>query len=104
MIFKDATKIQNGRQRSTLKLKVRIFSKFTITFLTIWRYAGDFFKLLLKFEIAATDKLSQKLFKFYYHITHDMAMCRCFFKILLKFKIAAMDELHTFLWAQKLKN
>ena len=45
VIFKDATKIQNGRQRSqnffvgakTLKLKVRNYSNPTITFLTIYR-------------------------------------------------------------------
>ena len=27
-----------------------------------------------------------------------------FFNVLLKFKMAAMHELHSFLWAQKLKN
>ena len=64
--FRDATKIQNGRQRSTLinvvgakilKLKVRNYSNFTITFPTIWRYAWDFFKVLLIFNMAAMDKL-----------------------------------------------
>ena len=64
--FKDATKIQNGRQKSTpklfvdaknLKLEVRNDSNFTITFPTIWRCAGDFFKVLLKFKMAATDQL-----------------------------------------------
>ena len=58
----DATEFQNGRQRSTPKffvgaktpkLKVRNFSNFTITFPTIWRYASDFFKVLLKFKMAA---------------------------------------------------
>ena len=76
-MFEDATKFQNGRQRSTpnffvgaksLKLKVRNYSNFTITFPTIWRFASDFFK------------------------------------VLLKFKMAAMDKLHIFLWAQNLKN
>ena len=66
MIFKDATKIQNGRQRSTpknfvgaktLKLEVQNYSNFTITFPTIWRYAGDIFKVLLKFKMTATDQL-----------------------------------------------
>ena len=60
--FKDASKIQNGRQRSTLnffvgtntlKLKVRKYTNFTITF-PIWRCACDFFKVLLKFKMAAT--------------------------------------------------
>ena len=77
LIFKDATKIQNGRQRSTskkivgaktLKLKVRNYSNFAITFPTILRCAGDFFKVLLKFKMAATN------------------------------------QLHNFLWAQKRKN
>ena len=47
VIFKDATKIQNGHQRSTPKF----------------------------FVGAKTQKLSQKLFKFYNHIPHDMEMC-----------------------------
>ena len=41
----------------TLKLKVRNYSNFTITFPTIWRCASDFFKVLLKFKMAAMDKL-----------------------------------------------
>ena len=58
--------MQNGRQRSTpkcfvgakiLKLKVRNYSYFTITYPTIWRCAGDFFKVLLKFKMDATDQL-----------------------------------------------
>ena len=64
--FKDAAKIQNGRQRSTLKhfvgaktlkLQVRYYSNFTITFPTIWRCAGDIFKVLLKLKMGATDQL-----------------------------------------------
>ena len=64
--FKDATKIQNGRQKSTskffvgaktLKLKVRNYSDFTITFPTIWRCAGDFFRVLQNFKMAAKDQL-----------------------------------------------
>ena len=64
--FRDATKNQNNRQRATLKffvgakilkLKVRKYSNFTITFPMIWRCAGDFFKVLLKFKMAATDQL-----------------------------------------------
>ena len=39
------------------KLKVRNYSNFTITFPTIWRCARDFFKVLLKFKIAATNQL-----------------------------------------------
>ena len=64
--LKDATKFQIGRLRSTLIffvgaktviLKVRNFSNFTVTFPTIWKCAGDFFKVLLKFKMAAMDKL-----------------------------------------------
>ena len=41
----------------TPKLKVGNDSNFTITFPTIWRCASDFFKILLKFKMAAMDKL-----------------------------------------------
>ena len=64
MFIKDATKIQNGRQRSTPKtfvgaktLKVRNYSNFTITFPTIWRCAGDISKALLKFKMVDTEQL-----------------------------------------------
>ena len=50
--FRDANKIHNGCQRSALKNVVG----------------------------AKTLKLSQKLFKFYYHIPHDMEMCRWLFR------------------------
>ena len=65
-IFKDVTKIQKCCQSSTPiffvcaktpKLKVGNYSNFTITFPTIWRCAGDFFKVSLKFKMAATNKL-----------------------------------------------
>ena len=64
--FKDSITIQNGRQKSTpnffvgantIKLKVRSYSIFSVTFLIIWRSAGDFFKVLIKFKRAATDQL-----------------------------------------------
>ena len=64
VFFKVATKIQNNRQKSTLiffvsaktlKLTIRNFSNYTITFPTIWRCSGDLFKVLLKFKMAATD-------------------------------------------------
>ena len=91
VIFKDATKFQNGRQMSTLnffvgakttKLKERIiqillsgnYSNFTITFPTIWRCASDFFQVLLKFKMAAMDKLHVGA-KTENHITHHLEMC-----------------------------
>ena len=50
----------------TPKIEGRNYSNFTITFPTICRCAGDFLKVLLKFEMAAMDELhnflwSQKL-------------------------------------------
>ena len=41
----------------TTKLKKINYSNFTITFPTIGRYASDFFRVLLKFKMAAMDKL-----------------------------------------------
>ena len=41
----------------TKKIKVSDYSNFTITFPTIWRYAGDCFKVLLKFKMAAMGEL-----------------------------------------------
>ena len=41
----------------TQKLKVVIYSNFTITFTTIWRCASDFFKVLRKFKMAAMHEL-----------------------------------------------
>ena len=62
-------------------------TNFTITLPTQWRSASDIFEVLLKFAKAATyqlhnflwaqilKNLSQKLFKFYNHITHHMEIC-----------------------------
>ena len=41
-----------------VELKVINYSNFTITFPTIWRYARDFFRMLLKFKMADTDQLN----------------------------------------------
>ena len=82
-------------------LKFRNYSNFAITFPTIWRCAGDIFKVLLKFKMAATDQLQffsgrkklKKLvwsFFFYFTITF-LATCgfaSVFLKMLPKFKIA----------------
>ena len=88
LIFKDATKIQNGRQKSTPKY-----------------FVGA--KTLYSLEVVdrvRLQKLSRKLFKFYNHIPHDMDMCICdFFKALRKFKMAAMRELQIVFLAQKRK-
>ena len=123
--FRDATKIQNGCQRSTLKncvgakilkLKVRNYLNFTITFPMIWRCAGYFFKVLLKFKMAATDQLflegrrnSKNLFgQFFWNFNITfLATWGCasdFSKMLQNFKIAARGQLQIFLWAQKLQN
>ena len=81
----------------------------------IWKCAGDFFKVLLKFKMAATDQLlffeGRKDLKMYlvnfffnFNITF-LATWGCasdFLKMLPKFKIAARGQLQIFLWAQKL--
>ena len=127
-LFKDATKIQSGRQKSMPKflVEVRNYSNFTITFPTIWRCAGDFFKVLLKFKMAATDRLLKKLFWsiFFFnfnmtflatsgcardfltiHVLPKFKMAARFFagaktlklkEVLLKFKMATRDQLQFF--------
>ena len=117
MIFKRCYQIQNGRQRSTPKkfvgaktIKVRNYSNFTITFPTIWRCAGDIFKVLLKSQMAATDQLlflgvakTQKnslVFFFIFNIT--FLGTGDFLKMLPKFKMVDRSQLQNFLWAQKL--
>ena len=57
--FKDATKMaaRGQLQKNLWAQKLRYYSNFTIIFPTIWRCAGDFFKVLLKFKMAATDQL-----------------------------------------------
>ena len=98
--LKDATKIQNGRQKSTpkfcvgsktLNLNVWNYSNFTITFPTY----GDVQVIFLRFcwnskwpprinfnifEVEELKNLSRKLFQFYYHIPYDMEMCMWFFQ------------------------
>ena len=91
----------------TLKLKVRNYSNFTITFPKIWRCAGEFFKVLLKFKMAATDQLQffrgrNSNFNITFLATWGSAYF--FLKMLPKFKIAARGQLQIFLWAQKLQN
>ena len=41
----------------TQTIKGGNYSNFTIEFPTIWKCAGDLFKVLLKFKIAAMDEL-----------------------------------------------
>ena len=71
----------------TLKLKFRNHSNFTITFPTIWKCAGDIFKVLLKFKRpprtifnflvgAKTQKISLDNFFEYFNITF-LATCGC---------------------------
>ena len=103
----------------TPRLEVRNYSNFTKTFPMIWRCAGDFFKVLLKFKMAATNQFeffggakTQKncLVNFFsqFNITFQ-ATCMTwgcasdFLKMLPKFKMAARGQLQFFLSAQKLK-
>ena len=83
----------------------------------IWKCEGDFFKVLLRFNMAATDQLkffrgcknSKNLFGqffFNFNITF-LAKWGCasdFLKMLPNFKMAARGQLQNFLWAQKLQN
>ena len=68
--LKKATKILNGRQKST--------SNFFVG-------AGDFLRFCWTdqfqfFEVAKTQNLNRKLLQFYYHIPNDMEMCMWFFQ------------------------
>ena len=80
-----------GGCKNFKKLFGQFFFNFNITCLATWGCAIDFFKDATKFQngrLRSTSKffvgektqnLSQKLFKFYYHIAHDMEdmeMCR----------------------------
>ena len=94
----------------TLKFKVTNYSNFTFTF-PIWRCAGYFFKVLLKFKMTATDQLQC----FCFCVKAEMipilpsyfprygAVQEICFKILLKFKMAAADELQFFVGAKTKK-
>ena len=46
---------------------------------------------------------SQKLFKFYSHIPHDIEMCMCFFKGSTEIQNGRHGRTSYFLWVQKLK-
>ena len=115
IFFRDTTKIQNGRQRSTpiffvgaktQKNKGGNYSNVTTTFPTIWRCAGNFFKVLLKFKMAAMDGLhnflwSQELKKLKSEIIHILQSLYSpsgnVQVILLKFKMATTSRLFKYL-------
>ena len=102
--FKMAATVHRQNVCMGKNLTVRTYSNSTITFPMIWRCAGDIFKALLKFKMAATNQ-----FHFYGHKnsilqSHSM-IWRCagdIFKILLKFKNVC-HGLFSFFYAQKLK-
>ena len=91
-------------------------SIYCITFPMIWRCAVDFFKVLLKFKMAATDQLyffggvkTQKIcfvnFFWNFNITF-LATWGCasdFLKMLPNFKMAARGQLKLFVGAKALK-
>ena len=105
---------RNGHQRSTpnffvgaktLKLKVTNYSNFTITFPTIWRCAGDFFKGFSK------NLKWQPLINFIFYGHKNLNIIKVghysnftiifptiwtsvgdIFSVLLKFKMAATDH------------
>ena len=97
--------------------KVRNYLNFTITFPTIRRCAGVFFKGFAEIQNGRHGSTSvflwaQKLEKIkggiysIFTITSSM-LWRCagyFFKVLLKFIMTAVDKINNLLWSQKLKN
>ena len=92
-----------GRKNS--KTTGQFFRNFNMTLLATWGCASEFLKMLLKYKMAATgqlqknlwtQKLSRKLFKFYYHFPTIWKCAGDFFKVLLKFKMAATDQLQFF--------
>ena len=94
-----------------LNLKVRNYSNFTITFPTLWRCAGDFFKVLLKFKMAATDqlqffvgakKLKKIVWSFFLNFNITWGCASDFLKMLPKFKIAARGQLNFFVGSKTL--
>ena len=75
----------------TLKLKVRNYSNFTITFPTIWKCACDIFEVLLKFKMAATDQLQFFGGRKNSEVRNNVQV------ILLKFKMATTSRLFKYL-------
>ena len=95
------------------KLLVNSFRNFNMTFPATWGCASDFLKMLPKLKMAArgqlqnilgAQKLSQKLFKFYYHFPTIWRCAGDFFKVLLKFKMVATDQLQFFSGRKNSKN
>ena len=92
------------------KLEVRNYSNFTIPFPTIWRCAGDFFEVLLKFKMAAKyqlqffcghenskNLLGQSFSNFTITFLATSGCASDFLKMLPKFKKAARGQLQIFL-------
>ena len=113
-----ATKIHNGRHRSTpiffvgaktLKLNVRNYSNSTIIFPTIWRCADDFLRFCWNskwppqinfnfFVGAKTQKLKSEIIHLQSHYPPSWNVQ----VILLKFEMAITSRLFKYLWPQKL--
>ena len=72
----------------------------------IWRCAGDFFKVLLKFKMAATTLIvfDQFFFKFNIPFLATWGCASDFLKMLPNFKMAARGQLQNFLGELKLQN
>ena len=92
-------------------ITVRDYSHFTITFLTIWRCAGDYgFAEIQNGRHGSTLSFLwvQKLVRNYSNFTITFPtiwrFAGDFSKVLLKYKMVAMDKLNNVLWAQKLKS
>ena len=120
LLFRDAAKIQNGRQRSTriffvgaktLILKVINYSNYHIPHdMEMCRWLFQSFTEIQNGRHRSIFWLAQKIclvnFLFYFTITflETWGFASGFLKMLQKFKMAARGQLQIFLWVQKLQN
>ena len=108
------TEIQNGRHRSikifwgVQNVKVGNYLNFNITLPTMWRWASDFFKVLLKFKMAAMDNLlifvgtkTAKLKSVIIHIVQSHHPPSTNVHVILpKFKMSITNKLFKYFWPQ----
>ena len=81
MAATDQLEFFGGGAKAQKNCLLIFFSNFKIIFLATWGCAGDFLKMLPKFEMAARGQVQiflwvQKLKVGNYHIPHDMEMCK----------------------------
>ena len=91
----------------TQKLVVNFFKILKVIFLAAWGCASDFLKMLQNSkwtpEVNSKFCCGHKLFKFYYHIPHDIEICRWFFQGFTEIQNGRHGSTLIFWWARKLK-